>query len=37
MNFLEAYRQDQSDIENAIDYVAGMTDRFALSTYEKIT
>ena len=33
----ESYRQDQSDIENAIDYVAGMTDRFALSTYEKIT
>ena len=30
-------RQDQSDIENAIDYVAGMTDRFALATYEKIT
>ncbi|MDC3275425.1 deoxyguanosinetriphosphate triphosphohydrolase, partial [bacterium] len=33
----ESYRQNQSDIENAIDYVAGMTDRFALSAYEKIT
>ena len=32
----EAYKQDQSDIENAIDYVAGMTDRFAISTFEKI-
>jgi len=33
----EAYKQDQSDIENAIDYVAGMTDRFAINAYEKIT
>ena len=33
----EAYKQDQSDIENAIDYVAGMTDRFAFTAYEKIT
>ena len=33
----DAYKQDQSDVENAIDYVAGMTDRFALSTHEKIT
>jgi len=32
----EAYIQAQSDLENAIDYVAGMTDRFALSSYEQI-
>ena len=36
-NLPQAYKQDQSDVENAIDYVAGMTDRFALSSYEKIS
>ena len=30
------YVQDQSDIANSVDYVAGMTDRFAISTFEKI-
>ena len=32
----ESYVQDQSDIANSVDYVAGMTDRFAISTFEKI-
>ena len=32
----ENYVQDQSNIANSVDYVAGMTDRFALSTFEKI-
>ena len=36
-NLPQAYKQEQSDVENAIDYVAGMTDRFALSSYEKIS
>ena len=31
------YAQDQSDVANSIDYVAGMTDRFAITTYEKIS
>ena len=31
------YVQDQSNIANSVDYVAGMTDRFAISTYNKIT
>ncbi len=30
------YIQSDDDIENSIDYVAGMTDRFAISTFEKI-
>lgn len=30
------YIQSEDDIENSIDYVAGMTDRFAISTFEKI-
>ena len=30
------YVQDQSNIANSVDYVAGMTDRFAISTFEKI-
>ena len=30
------YIQSQDDIENSIDYVAGMTDRFAISTFGKI-
>ena len=30
------YIQSKDDIENSIDYVAGMTDRFAISTFEKI-
>ena len=33
----EAYQQEQLAIENSIDYVAGMTDRFALSSYESLT
>ena len=32
----KSYVQDQSDIANSVDYVAGMTDRFAISTFEKI-
>ena len=28
--------QNQSELENSVDYVAGMTDRFAISTYESI-
>jgi len=32
----KAYMQNQSDLENSVDYVAGMTDRFAISTYESI-
>ena len=36
--YIEGYTvRAMEDIENAIDYVAGMTDRFALSAYEKIT
>ena len=31
------YLQSEDDIENSIDYVAGMTDRFAISTFEKIS
>ena len=30
------YIQSKDDIENSIDYVAGMTDRFAISTFGKI-
>ena len=30
------YVQNQSDIANSVDYVAGMTDRFAISAFEKI-
>ena len=30
------YVQDQSDIANSVDYVAGMTDRFAISTFNSI-
>ena len=30
------YVQNQSDIANSVDYVAGMTDRFAFSAFEKI-
>ena len=30
------YRTSQSEIENAVDYVAGMTDRFALKEFEKL-
>ena len=30
------YVQNQSDIANSVDYVAGMTDRFAISTYNSI-
>ena len=32
----KAYMQNQSELENSVDYVAGMTDRFAISTYESI-
>ena len=32
----ENYVQNQSDIANSVDYVAGMTDRFAISTYNSI-
>ena len=32
----ENYVQKQSDIANSVDYVAGMTDRFAISTYNSI-
>ena len=31
------YIQSEDDIENSIDYVAGMTDRFAISTFGKIS
>jgi dGTPase len=31
------YLLSENDIENSIDYVAGMTDRFAISTFEKIS
>ena len=31
-----SYLQKQSEIHNAVDYVAGMTDRFAISTYNSI-
>ena len=30
------YRTSQLEIENAVDYVAGMTDRFALKEFEKL-
>ena len=30
------YRTNQLEIENAVDYVAGMTDRFALKEFEKL-
>ena len=30
------YVQNQSDIANSVDYVAGMTDRFAISTFNSI-
>ena len=33
----ENYVQKQSDIANSVDYVAGMTDRFAISVFEKIS
>ena len=29
------YAQDQSDLANSVDYVAGMTDRFAISTFKE--
>ena len=32
----ENYVQNQSEIANSVDYVAGMTDRFAISTYKSI-
>ena len=32
----ENYVQKQSDIANSVDYVVGMTDRFAISTYNSI-
>ena len=32
----EQYRTDQTDLENAVDYVAGMTDRFALKEFSKL-
>ncbi len=32
----ENYVQNQRDIANSVDYVAGMTDRFAISTYNSI-
>ena len=32
----ENYVQKQSDIANSVDYVAGTTDRFAISTYNSI-
>ena len=32
----EQYRAIQSDLENAVDYVAGMTDRFALKEFSKL-
>ena len=31
-----SYSQEQSKIQNSVDYVAGMTDRFAISTYNSI-
>lgn len=31
-----SYVQEQSEIQNSVDYVAGMTDRFAIATYESI-
>ena len=31
-----SYSQEQSEIQNSVDYVAGMTDRFAISTYNSI-
>jgi dGTPase len=30
------YQNNQSDIENAVDYVAGMTDRYAIKKYEEL-
>ena len=32
----EQYRTPQSELENAVDYVAGMTDRFALKEFNKL-
>lgn len=32
----EQYRTGNSEIENAVDYVAGMTDRFALKEFNKL-
>ena len=32
----EQYRTDQTNLENAVDYVAGMTDRFALKEFSKL-
>ena len=32
-----SYSQEQSEIQNSVDYVAGMTDRFAISTYNSIS
>ena len=32
----EQYRTTQSELENAVDYVAGMTDRFALKEFSKL-
>ena len=30
------YRVDQTDLQNAVDYVAGMTDRYALKEFGKL-
>ncbi len=32
----EQYKANQTDLENAVDYVAGMTDRFALKEFNKL-
>ena len=32
----EQYRAEQTNLENAVDYVAGMTDRFALKEFSKL-
>ena len=32
----ENYQNDQTDLENAIDYVAGMTDRYAIKKYNEL-
>ena len=32
----EQYRTEQTNLENAVDYVAGMTDRFALKEFSKL-
>ena len=30
------YRVDQTDLQNTVDYVAGMTDRYALKEFGKL-